>query len=90
MLSWSLYGERCFAFLTGGRAAALYRAAFIAAVVLGATMRMETVWTLSGTLNGLMAVPNLIALFPLSGEAARIARHIGQKPRGGGAKTVLY
>ena len=90
MLSWSLYGERCFAFLTGGRAAALYRAAFIAAVLPGAAMRMETVWTLSGTLNGLMAVPNLIALFPLSGEAARIARHIGQKPRGGGAKTVLY
>ena len=90
MLSWSLYGERCFAYLTGGRAAWLYRAAFIAATIPGAAMRMETVWTLSGTLNGLMAVPNLIALFPLSGEAARIARHIGQKPRGGGAKTVLY
>ena len=90
MLSWSLYGERCFAYLTGGRAAALYRAAFIAAVVLGATMRMEAVWTLSGTLNGLMAVPNLIALFPLSGEVARIARHIGQKPRGKRVQSVLY
>ena len=90
MLSWSLYGERCFAYLTGGRAAALYRAAFIAAVVLGATMRMEAVWALSGTLNGLMAVPNLIALFPLSGEVARIARHIGQKPRGKSVQLVLY
>ena len=90
MLSWSLYGERCFAYLTGGRAAALYRAAFIAAVVLGATMRMEAVWALSSTLNGLMAVPNLIALFPLSGGAARIARHIGQKPRGKSVQPVLY
>ena len=90
MLSWSLYGERCFAFLTGGRAVAFYRAAFIAAVLPGAAMRMETVWTLSGTLNGLMAVPNLIALFPLSGEAARIARHIGQKPRGKSVQAVLY
>ena len=90
MLSWSLYGERCFAYLTGGHAAALYRAAFIAAVVLGATMRMEAVWALSGTLNGLMAVPNLIALFPLSGEVARIARHIGQKPRGKSVQPVLY
>ena len=90
MLSWSLYGERCFAFLTGGRAVALYRAVFIAAVLPGAAMRMETVWTLSGTLNGLMAVPNLIALFPLSGEAARIARHIGQKPRGKSVQAVLY
>ena len=53
-------------------------------------MRMETVWTLSGTLNGLMAVPNLIALFPLSGEVARIARHIGQKPRGKSVQPVLY
>ena len=90
MLSWSLYGERCFAFLTGGRAVALYRAVFIAAVLPGAAMRMETVWTLSGTLNGLMAVPNLIAFFPLSGEAARIARHIGQKPRGKSVQAVLY
>ena len=90
MLSWSLYGERCFAFLTGGRAVALYRAVFIAAVLPGAAMRMETVWTLSGTLNGLMAVPNLIALFPLSGEAVRIARHIGQKPRGKSVQAVLY
>ncbi len=90
MLSWSLYGERCFAFLTGGRAAWLYRAAFIAAILPGAAMRMETVWTLSGTLNGLMAVPNLIALFPLSGEVARIARHIGQKPRGKSVQSVLY
>ena len=90
MLSWSLYGERCFAYLTGGRAAWLYRAAFIAAILPGAAMRMETVWTLSGTLNGLMAVPNLIALFPLSGEVARIARHIGQKPRGKSVQPVLY
>ena len=90
MLSWSLYGERCFAYLTGGHAAALYRAAFIASIVLGATMRMEAVWALSGTLNGLMAVPNLIALFPLSGEVARIARHIGQKPRGKSVQPVLY
>ena len=90
MLSWSLYGERCFAYLTGGHAAALYRAAFIAAIVLGATMRMEAVWALSGTLNGLMAVPNLIALFPLSGEVARISRHIGQKPRGKSVQLVLY
>lgn len=90
MLSWSLYGQRCFAYLTGGRATALYRAAFVVAITLGATMRMEAVWALSGTLNGLMAVPNLIALFPLSAEAARIARHIGQKPRGKSVQAVLY
>ena len=90
MLAWSLYGERCFAYLTGGRATALYRALFALAAALGASMRLEAVWALAGTLNGLMAAPNLVALFPLSGEVARISRHIGQKPRGGGAQTVLY
>ncbi|HIS03550.1 MAG TPA: sodium:alanine symporter family protein [Candidatus Pullichristensenella avicola] len=90
MLAWSLYGERCFAYLTGGRATALYRALFALAAALGASMRLEAVWALAGTLNGLMAAPNLVALFPLSGEVARISRHIGQKPRGGCAQTVLY
>ena len=74
ILSWSLYGECCFAYLTGGRLTALYRAAFTGAVVLGAAMRLDVVWALSSTLNGLMAVPNLIALFPLSGVVAQISR----------------
>ena len=74
ILSWSLYGERCFAYLTGGRWTALYRTAFTGAVVLGAAMRLDVVWALSSTLNGLMAVPNLIALFPLSGVVAQISR----------------
>ena len=74
ILSWSLYGERCFTYLTGGRWTALYRAAFTGAVVLGAAMRLDVVWALSSTLNGLMALPNLIALFPLSGVVARISR----------------
>lgn len=74
ILSWSLYGERCFAYLTGGRLRALYRAAFTGAIVLGAAMRLDVVWALSSTLNGLMAVPNLIALFPLSGVVAQISR----------------
>ena len=74
ILSWSLYGERCFAYLTGGRLTALYRAAFTGAIVLGAAMRLDVVWALSSTLNGLMAVPNLIALFPLSGVVAQISR----------------
>ena len=74
ILSWSLYGERCFAYLTGGRWTTLYRTAFTGAVVLGAAMRLDVVWALSSTLNGLMAVPNLIALFPLSGVVAQISR----------------
>ena len=74
ILSWSLYGERCFAYLTGGRLTRLYRALFVGAIVLGASMRLDAVWALSSTLNGLMAVPNLMALLPLSGEVARISR----------------
>lgn len=74
ILSWSLYGERCFAYLTGGRLTRLYRALFVGAIVLGASMRLDAVWALSSTLNGLMAVPNLMALLSLSGEVARISR----------------
>ena len=89
MLAWSLYGERCFAYLTGGRATALYRALFALAAALGASMRLEAVWALAGTLNGLMAAPNLVALFPLSGEVARISRHIGRN-REAAARRLCY
>ena len=74
LLSWSLYGERCFAYLTGGRLTNLYKGAFVLAIVLGSVMRLDAVWALSGTLNALMAVPNLVAMFPLSGVVARISR----------------
>ena len=78
ILSWSLYGERCFSFLFGERAGVLYRGAYILLIAAGAVMRIDVAWSAAGALNGLMAVPNLAALVLLSGkvrepgEASRI------------------
>ena len=67
ILSWSLYGVRCFEFLFGMKATKVYKWLFIAAVVVGSTLELQLVWDIADTLNGLMALPNLIALFALSG-----------------------
>lgn len=74
ILSWSLYGEACWRFLLGESAfvKGLFRALFIAVCFLGAIGSGSFLWTLSDTLNGLMAIPNLVALIPLSGEVARL------------------
>lgn len=66
VLGWGLYGGRCAEFLFGPRGWKWFSAAQILVVLLGALSRTEAVWTLSETLNGLMAIPNLIMLAVLS------------------------
>ena len=70
LLSWSLYGQRCFEYLFGLRGTGLYRLLFLVVIVLGATMDLRLAWELSDTLNGLMALPNLVALWALSPHRA--------------------
>jgi len=65
-LSWSLYGLRCFEFLTNGRGGSIYQGIYCGIVVIAAIMQLNLVWDISDTLNGLMAIPNLIALMGLS------------------------
>ncbi|MBQ7230328.1 MAG: sodium:alanine symporter family protein [Oscillospiraceae bacterium] len=74
ILSWSLYGTRCFEFLTGGRGVKAYQIIFVIVVILGATLELELVWYIADTLNGLMAVPNLVALLGLSGVVIRLTK----------------
>ncbi len=71
VLSWALYGSRCCEFLLGTRAVRPYQAVYVLAVVLGAVMELELAWDLADTLNGLMILPNLVALFALSGVVVR-------------------
>lgn len=71
LFSWGLYGSRCCAFLLGGRAVRPYLAVFCAVAFLGAAAGSELAWPLADALNGLMALPNLLALLALSGQAAR-------------------
>lgn len=66
ILGWSYYGERCFEFLFGVKAIPVYRVFFIAMVALGGYISLETIWVIADIVNGLMAVPNLIALLALS------------------------
>jgi len=66
ILGWSYYGEKAFEFLFGSRLVRLYRVLFIAGVMVGAMLQLEFVWNFSDMMNGMMAIPNLIALLLLS------------------------
>ena len=71
ILSWSLYGTRCFEFLTGGKWLKAYQTVFVLVVIIGATLKLDLVWNIADTLNGFMAIPNLIALLGLSGVVVK-------------------
>lgn len=66
ILGWSYYGEKAFEYIFGERYIRLYRVLFIAGVMVGSMMKLEFVWNFSDLTNGLMAIPNLIALLLLS------------------------
>ena len=66
ILGWSLYGTRCVQYLLGLKAAKAYQFIFIAIIIVGCVSPIEAVWNLADTFNGLMAIPNFIALFLLS------------------------
>jgi AGCS family alanine or glycine:cation symporter len=74
ILGWSYYGERCWEYLAGPRSILPFRLLFIAAVPFGAIAQLDFAWLLADTLNGLMAIPNLIALLLLSPVVVRLTR----------------
>lgn len=67
VLAWSYYGEKCCEYLFGERSIIAYRLLFACAVIPGAALKMEVAWYLADISNGLMVIPNLIALVALSG-----------------------
>ena len=72
ILGWCHYSEKCLEYLTGGKKAVItvFRILYIAAVFIGPYMTVSAVWTSASIFNGLMAIPNMIAMFALSGVAA--------------------
>ncbi len=76
ILSWSYYGERCWGYLTHDNKTVklVYKLIFICVCVVGATGSGDLMWDISDTLNGLMAIPNLVALLALSGVVAKITK----------------
>ena len=83
ILGWNYYGERAVLYLVGVRAILPYRLVFIALIACGAFLKLEAIWVLADIVNGLMAIPNLIALIALSGIVVHETRHYLEKVRRG-------
>ena len=74
ILGWNYYGERAGVYLAGRGGILPYRIVFIVLIALGAFLKLEAIWILADIVNGLMAIPNLIALLALSGVVVRETR----------------
>jgi len=76
ILGWAFYGQRSIEYITGGNKKVLlvYRLVFIVLIVIGAISNIETAWSISDTLNGLMAIPNVLALLALSPFVFKITK----------------
>ena len=83
ILGWNYYGERAVLYLAGVRAILPYRLVFIALIACGAFLKLEAIWVLADIVNGLMAIPNLIALIALSGIVVHETRHYLEKVKRG-------
>lgn len=84
ILGWDYYGEKCLEYLSNGKekAVKVYRWFYILAVFIGPYMTVSAVWTIADIFNGLMAVPNIIALFALSGVVAKETKEYFAKKKG--------
>ena len=85
ILGWDYYSERCLEYLSGGRMkyVKVYRWIYILAVFIGPYMTVSAVWTIADIFNGLMALPNMIALFALSGVVVKETKHFFERHRNG-------
>ena len=83
ILGWCYYGEKCAAYLGGEKVEPIYRVIYVVTVLLGAGVNLGLVWAAADVFNGLMAVPNLIALLLLSNVIVSETRDFIQKRRSG-------
>lgn len=83
VIAWAYYGEKCFEYIFGARSVMIYRLLFTLIIIPGALLKMELAWHLADIANGLMVIPNLIALIGLSGvikaESARFLELVKQE-----------
>ncbi len=81
LISWEYYGERCAEYLLGSKVILPYRVLFIPFIVIGALGRLVAIWDIADTLNGLMALPNLIGLLGLSGVVIKLTKEYFSKEK---------
>ena len=79
ILGWGLYGARCAEFLFSEKVIKPFMIIYSLVAIVGATMDLGLIWDIADTFNGLMAIPNLIALFLLSGTVVKLVKeHFGE------------
>lgn len=81
IVGWEYYGERCAEYLFGPKANMIYRILWVPFVLIGAIGGLEFVWSLADTLNGLMAIPNLIGVVALSGTVFKLTKEFFAKEK---------
>lgn len=88
ILGWDYYSERCLEYLSGGnmKHVKIFRWIYILAVFIGPYMTVSAVWTIADIFNGLMAIPNMIAIFALSGVVAKETRDFFKRHKQGKIK----
>ncbi len=74
IIGWGLYGTRCIEFLLGSKANKPFMFLYALVAIVGATMDLGLMWSIAETFNGLMAIPNLIAVFLLSGVVVKLVK----------------
>ena len=74
ILGWGLYGARCIEFLFSEKVIKPFMVVYSLVAILGATVDLGLLWSIAETFNGLMSIPNLIALFMLSGTVVKLVK----------------
>ena len=82
IIGWGLYGSRCIEFVLGSRSVRPFLVVYSFVSIVGATMNLGLLWDIAETFNGLMAIPNLIALLLLSGVVVKLTQTSGKLPGG--------
>ena len=83
IIGWGLYGSRCIEFLGGEKLVRPFLVAYSCVSIIGATINLGLLWDIADTFNGLMAIPNLIALLVLSGQVKKLAIDVDQAEKSG-------
>ena len=81
IVGWGLYGARCIEFIFGSKVNKPFMLVYSFVAIVGATMNLDLLWSIAETFNGLMAIPNLIAVFLLSGVVVKLVKEYFKKEK---------
>ena len=89
VLGWSYYGTKTIEYLFGKGSTYVYKVLYVIFIVIGATMNLNLAWDIADTLNGLMAIPNLIGVLLLSGTVIKIIGNYYDRKNGKNIKAMI-